>query len=86
MIKSNIFHNDAALRHLSYGPIFRLRKFYSLRAFNPANENASNLHFIFLTFQKCNADFLDSYMETVMELPIEGNMRLTGSLKEQLNL
>lgn len=39
-----------------------------------------------LTFQKCNSDSLDSWMETVIESPTEGNMQLTGGSKEQLNL
>lgn len=51
-----------------------------------ANENAPNLHFIFLTFQKCNSDSLDSWMETVIESPTEGSVERTGSSKEQLNL
>lgn len=61
---------------------------YSVRLFpfNPANKNAPNLHFIFLTFQKCNSDSLDSWMETVIESPTEGSVQLTGSSKEQLNL
>lgn len=42
--------------------------------------------FTFLTFQKCNSEPLDSWMETVIELPTEGNMQLTGRAKEQLNM
>lgn len=66
---------------LSYQVLYSERLFIP---FNPANENAPNLHFIFLTFQKCNSDFLDSRMETVIESPTGGSMQLSS--KEQLNL
>lgn len=44
--------------------------------FNPTNKNVSNLHFICLTFQKCNSDSLHSWMETVIESPTEGSMQV----------